>query len=130
MAAKPYSVRFMSGRGGNRTETFTVPDRKRAVVRHLSFVYWTGINDAGVLIVHGIPLYFGLGQAPRELVFEEVRFTAYEGETIACNVAGPDVSYAVDGFLFNDDDGTPDDADNSIDNRAAIGALPVDGFPA
>lgn len=114
MAGQPYSVRFMSGRGAGRRETFTVPDGKRAVVRHLSLLIWPAAGNSVFIYVHGIPVFYVLSQAPSEMHFEEVRWTAYEGETIETIVAGADSSYALDGFMFTDPDGRPDDADNVI----------------
>lgn len=109
----------MSGRGSSRDEYFEVPAGRRLVIRHFAVVFWAGSPDYLSLFVHGIPLFFLTGQAARDMRFEEVRFTAYEGEEVRVNISASDCSYAVDGFLFADDDGRPDDADNVITPAAA-----------
>lgn len=125
MASLPYSVRFMSGRGSSRRETYTVPAGRRAVVRHFSVMFWTATGQSAMLFVHGISLFYFLAPAANTPAFQEVRFTAYEGETIFVQTAGSDVAYGVDGFLFVDDSGRPDDADNVIEQLPFAGQLPV-----
>lgn len=105
----------MSGRGGNRSETFTVPAGKRAVVLHVACLLWTASGQSVFLFVHGIPVWFLRNQVADEPHFVAVRFTAYEGESIRFVCAGSDISYALDGFLLADDTGgRPDDADNVV----------------
>lgn len=125
MASHPYSVRFMSGRGTSRRETYTVPAGRRAVVRHFSVLFWTVTGQSAMLFVHGISLFYFLAPAANTAAFEEVRFTAYEGETIFVQTAGSDVAYGVDGFLFADDSGRPDDADNTIEHLPLATTLPT-----
>lgn len=104
----------MSGRGATRAETYTVPEGRRAVVRHFAVFNWGAAGASAFLWVHGIPVFYVVFQASNEAKFAEVRFTAYERETIMLSTAGSDISYGVDGFVFTDHDGTPDDADNTI----------------
>lgn len=104
----------MSGRGGNRSETFTVPEGRRAVVRSMSVLYWGAAGSSAFLYVHGIPLYYFVSLAANHVATLELRLTAYEGETIEMRLVGSDLSYALDGFLYADDDGRPDDKDNVI----------------
>jgi hypothetical protein len=125
MAARPYSARFMSGRGASRRETYTVPAGRRVVVRHFSVLFWTTAGQSAMLFVHGISLFYFLAPAANTAAFEEVRFTAYEGETIFVQTAGSDVAYGVDGFLFADDQGVPDDADNVIEHLPLATTLPA-----
>lgn len=114
MASRCYSVRFMIGRGGNRAETFTVPEGRRAVVRHIHVVGW-GLEPVDVYLqVHGIFLISTRVTGPQIPIDLELRETAYERETIEVLIDGPDASYSVNGFLYEDPDGTPDDADNEI----------------
>lgn len=104
----------MSGRGSSRAETFTVPAGRRAVVRSYAFLYWTTVGQAAFLFIHGIPLYYYVSQVPNEIKLGECRLTLYEGETITYEAHGPDIAYGVDGFLYTDADGRPDDADNEL----------------
>lgn len=115
----------MSGRGGTRNEIFTVPAGRRAVVRHFSVYNWGAAGASGFLEVHGIAVYYRPFQAQFVGVFEDIRFTAYEDETIVLTVNGTDLSYSVDGFLFDDPDGRPDDADNVISMTKPADLLPA-----
>jgi len=116
VASKPYSVRFMSGRGSTRQEIFTVPEGKRAVVLHIAtVVFAAAASSYCTVIVHGAALYYQpFAPGAYAGYFEAVRFVAYERETISCTVAGPDVAYSVDGYLLEDSVGRPDDADNEV----------------
>jgi hypothetical protein len=129
MAAPPYSARFMSGRGGNRTETFICPAGRRGVVRHLSFYRW---DDTGTpstfLYVHGIPVFHVQPGGPKQF-FGEVRFVVYQGEEVRVVLNGTDWSYEISGFLFADPDGTPDDADNVISTFTRPAPLPAAAAP-
>jgi hypothetical protein len=123
--AQPYSIRFMSGRGGNRHETYTVPEGKRAVVRSIATYKWGTDAAAQVFFaVHGIPVFQVPPGAPN-VGPVQCRYTAYERETIQCSCYGPDWSYAVDGYLFADPVGTPDDADNVITPTLRAEPLPA-----
>ena len=121
MPAHPYSARFMSGRGSSLTETYTVPAGKRAVVRYVCFLHW--VQCTTILFVHGIPLAYY--QGADGVLYREVRHVLYAGETVSVVVSGPDVSYSVDGFVFADDGGRPDDADNVISLRAGERPTPA-----
>lgn len=111
---RPHSVRFMSGRGGNRNEIFTVPAGRRAVVRSINLFNWSTDPAAQVFFhVHGITVYQHPPGAPKALV-QELRLTAFAGETVVITCHGPDWSYSVDGFMFVDSDSTPTDGDNVI----------------
>lgn len=122
--AGPYSIRVMSGRGGRRIERYTVPEGKRLVIRSVGFVHWAAPPGGTFLYVHGIPIIIIEPTAAAQLVKLDVRFTCYERETVEVHVSGTDASYAVDGYLLTDADGTPDDADNVIIPLAA--AKPVE----
>jgi len=108
-----HSVRFMSGFLTNEKETYTVPEGYRAVVRHLALVSW-GENAAAYLTVHGAVVWILSLPAANDFFFQDVRFTAYERETISISLYTAQQTYSVDGFLFEDPDGRPDDADNVI----------------
>lgn len=112
--AQPYSARFMSGRGATRTETFTVPEGKRAVVRHVVFHVWEQANCSALLRVHGIALTYYLAPGTLTYALFDVRYVAYARETISVQTFGNDVSYAVHGYLFADPVGEPDDKHNVI----------------
>jgi len=109
----------MSGDGGDRTERFVVPAGKRAVVRHITLGLW----QPGLVMVqvHGIVVCFWdrptTGDPP--LVAFDCRFTAYAGESIEVAVYASSSTYAVDGFLFRDELGEPDDAANEIVHHPA-----------
>lgn len=104
----------MSGRGANRRETYTVPEGKRAVVRHAVLQIFQPAPHELYLKVHGIA-QVSFVQGTMGFRTWELRLTAYERETISVEVIGVDGAYAIDGFLFDDaGDGTPDDADNTI----------------
>lgn len=110
----PFSVRFMSGRGGNRVETYRVPEGRRAVVRHANLqIYYPAPHEL-YLRVHGIG-QVSLIHASQTQEHWDLRLTAYEHETIEVIVIGQDGAYSIDGFLFADADGRPDDADNTIE---------------
>jgi hypothetical protein len=116
----------MIGHGGPRTETYTVPEGRRAVIRHTAISMWQ--PDAGALVtLHGIPVLYFIAQGPRAFDFRECRFTLYERETIELVTFGLEVSYSIDGFLFSDDDGTPDPADNVIEHHDLPRPLPAAG---
>ena len=119
-----YSARFMVGRGGNRRETYTVPDDMRAVIRHVTISSWDEPNLTAILRVHGIPVWSLINPGAFVARFEEVRWTLFQGETIVMEVFGTDASYAVDGFLFSDPNGRPTDADNDIGPVLAARPLP------
>lgn len=104
----------MSGRGSSRAETFTVPAGRRAVVRSYALFYWTTTGQSAFLFAHGIPLYFRVNQVANLSDLGELRLTLYEGETLTFESHGPDISYGFDGFLYYDDGGRPDDADNEL----------------
>lgn len=123
-AARPYSIRVMSGRGTSRRETFTVPAGKRLVVRSIRFLHWTTTGQSSMLFVHGISAFFFVNQVANETRFSDVRMTAYAGETVFVQTSGTDIAYGVDGFLYSDDGGRPDDADNVITPLAS--SKPVD----
>lgn len=110
---KPYSVRFMSRRGTPQLEVFEVPEGYRAVVTHITCAFW-GNPGEGTLFMHGVALWYVTRPAAFTTVFEAVRFTAYERETIRFATTGVDVSYSIDGYLLTDPDGRPDDADNTL----------------
>lgn len=112
--ARPYSVRFMIGRGGHRIETYTVPVGKRAVVRSIAFTHWGDVSQNSYLKVHGILVFQLTATGALAAINREVRFTAYARETISVLIEGGDVSYGIDGYLLADQDDTPDDADNVI----------------
>lgn len=118
-AGQPYSVRFMTGRGTSRRETYTVPVGKRAVVRSVAFLHWTTVGQSSMLFVHGISAFFFVNQAANEFRFADVRLLAYAGETIFVQTSGADVAYTVSGFLYYDDATRPDDADNVITPMAS-----------
>lgn len=114
MAGLPHSVRFMSGRGGTRTETFTVPEGKRAVIRHIAFTPFGAGGAGGFVKAHGIIVFWRAFTGANPTLSADVRFTCYAGETIAVVTEGTDTAYAVDGFLLDDLAGLPDDRDNVI----------------
>lgn len=118
MASRVHSVRFMIGRGGDRTETFTVPPGRRAVIRSCSYQPWGGTQQQLLLEIHGIAIltFFtapGYSWADAHKT-REGRWTAYAGETIRITINGSDTAYSLDGYLFFDDALEPDDADNVI----------------
>lgn len=125
-AGRCYSVRFMSGRGGNREEIFVVPDGRRAVVKSVALLAWPGATSAFVW-VHGIPVYYWVPPGPNLMKFDAVRWTAYEREQVKVTCVGTDWSYAIDGFLYEDLDGEPDDGDNVINPVSHITPLPSEG---
>lgn len=104
----------MSGRGSNRWETYTVPAGRRAVVTSVSFSSFVQPDVFIYLRVHGIPVLSWPAPGSNSAFIAAVRFTAYVRETIEIAVVGTDLAYAVDGYLFFDDQDTPDDADNVI----------------
>jgi hypothetical protein len=105
----------MSGYGLNRKETFIVPEGKRLVIRHWNTLVYAGTPTCEILLhVHGILMGYLLVTGQSVPHAEDVRWTAYEGETVSVSVRGRDASYAVDGYLFYDTDGRPDDADNEV----------------
>jgi hypothetical protein len=104
----------MIGRGGPRTETYTVPEGFRAVVRNTAICMWN--DGAGAIVsMHGIDVLYFVAQGSRAFDYRDCRFTLYERETIRVLTFGQDVSYAIDGYLLLDSDGTPDDANNVIE---------------
>jgi hypothetical protein len=115
----------MSGRGGNRRETYTVPEGKRAVVQQVSIATWDDPALTAILRIHGIPLWSVSNPGAFVAQFRACRFTAYERETIVWEIFGNDASYGVDGFLFTDAIGTPDDAENVITPVLRGGVLPA-----
>lgn len=125
MPARPYSARVMSGRGGWRIETFTVPEGMRLVILHLSIIVWSAPGTVVFVWVHGIPVWYLSSQVVNEAHYQAVRLTAYERETVEIWVQGADVAYGVDGFLLDDPDGTPDDADNTIRPWSRADPLPA-----
>ena len=124
MASQPYSVRFMSGRGSHRSETFTVPDQRRAVVRSVRLFGFTAQPTQVDVRVHGIPVVDWIAPGAYTSLSLDCRLTAYERETIAVYVWGAEVTYALDGFLFVDSGGEPDDAGNVIEELNLARPLP------
>ena len=108
----------MSGRGGHRTETFTVPEGRRLVVTHIAFVTWAPEQCQVRVDIHGIQLLFVVLTTAGEAWTKDVRFTAYEREQVVTSVFGADMAYAIDGYLLQDHGGEPDDADNVIQPMA------------
>jgi hypothetical protein len=105
----------MSGRAGNRYETYTVPEGKRAVVTFVTTVRFSATGTPHVFLwVHGAPV-FHVAPGGALVTATPCRFTAYERETIKFELRGLDWGYSVDGYLLQDDDGRPDDADNVIE---------------
>lgn len=104
----------MIGRGGNRRETYTVPEGRRAVVRFVQITSWDSPTFTAIFRVHGIPVWTVSNPGAFTPAFHEVRWVAYERETIVLEVFGLECSYSASGFLFEDGDGTPDDAGNTI----------------
>jgi hypothetical protein len=123
---QPYSVRFMSGRGGNRRETYTVPAGRRAVVLHVTISTWDVPTLTAILRLHGIPVWSLSNPGAFVATFRPVRWTLYQRETIVMEVFGADASYAVDGFLFTDTQEEPDDADNTIEPVVRAESKPVE----
>lgn len=121
----PYSSRVMSGRGGNRKESFTVPEGRRLVILHVSVMNWADGSSSARLDLHGIQLWFLTFTTAGDSIRSSVRFTLYERETVEFFLYGPDLAYAVDGYLLRDADGTPDDAHNVITPLAAERPSPL-----
>jgi hypothetical protein len=104
----------MVGRGGHRTESFTVPAGRRLVILHVAFTTWANEACQARVDVHGIQMWFLSLTTAGEFVAKAVRWTLYEGEHVVVSIFGADMAYSVDGYLLADDDGEPDDADNVI----------------
>jgi hypothetical protein len=114
----------MSGRMGTGSETFTVPEGRRAVVTQLAYYRWgAGTNESSFLWVHGIPVHH-VEPGAAKAFYQAVRYTAYERETVKLAINGVDWSYSIDGYLFSDPDGRPDDADNIMGGFPLLGPLP------
>ena len=111
---RAYSARFMSGRGANRTERFTVPEGRRAVILAFGATSWAATGSmAAQLKVHGIVI-FSVNLVSGQTQLKECRLTAYQRETIEMTVVGTDVTYHCDGYLLEDPQADPDDAHNVI----------------
>lgn len=117
-SARPYSVRFMDGRGSSRNETYTVPEGFRAVVTNFSLGWW-GFSGEASFFVHGSALLYYTRPAQFTSLFEAVRFVGYERETFQMRTVGADMSYHLAGYLLADDYGRPDDADNTVTPTAS-----------
>lgn len=112
--SRAYSCRFMSGRGATRMETFTVPAGRRAVILSFGATGWAaGTGQAAQLKVHGLVI-FSVNLVTGVTQFIQTRLTAYAGETISMIVVGTDTTYTCDGYLLEDQQLEPDDADNVI----------------
>lgn len=120
-----YSARFMIGRGGWRTETYTVPEGKRAVILSVVFYGWRESGQRVALYVHGITIDYWITPGVGVQRVSAPRFTAYQRETIVVEVQGIDCSYSIDGWLLSDPgQGEPDDAHNVITPIPHVGTLP------
>jgi hypothetical protein len=116
----------MVGYGQSRQEKFTVPAGKRAVVRFANFSCFVQSTVSAFLYVHGIPVVLWNPPGAASCGLFEGRWVAYAGEAIIAVIGAVDMGYAVDGFLFEDAGGRPDDADNVITPLIRAETLPGD----
>lgn len=102
---RTYSVRFAHGRGLNVVAEYQVPPGKRAVVKWFGAVCFTAVPAGLFLFVNGIVAIYFEAPAPNRSTFEEVRLVAYAGDVLAIQTHGPDTSFHLSGYLFDDASG-------------------------
>ena len=101
--AASYSERFLHGSGPGFTKSWTVPSGHRAVIRHIALTSSGTAGDWGQVVVAGALLLTYYFPAAIRFHYEEVRFTAYGGETMTLATGGSQMGGALNGFLFRED---------------------------
>ena len=102
MAARVYSTRFLAGRAVGGTQSLTVPDGYRAVVKFAQAIFFDANTGYFLIAVNGVPLLWRASPPIHAVESRAVMVVAYEGETISMGSAGGDVAWHCSGFLFRE----------------------------
>jgi len=97
-----YSERLISHEGLGNLFTWTVPSGKRAVVRAVDGVSFSGTDGAVDCRVAGVLICALRFQAPGESRHWDTRAVAYAGEVVQLATGGQDVAATVSGYVFAD----------------------------
>lgn len=119
MPAPVYSWRFHNHSVGGQTWVYTVPPKKRAVVRFVSMTNYHTPPASGGLSINGVPVWLVLFQDQGNTRMAEVRGVAYEGDEVQLYLGSAEMYGHVTGFLFDDPVGSP----------TQPGQLPTDPIP-
>ena len=102
-----YSFRIAYVEGAGKTVTYTVPEKKRVVVKSVC-AFNAGTVDVGVYVrVHGIPAYMSVVPVSTRNISTSMMMVAYERETIELTTTGTATGAMLCGYIFDDPGGAP-----------------------
>jgi len=102
-----YTERLLYVKATSGMHTYTVPEKKRAVVKSVIVVDGIQVTGHTEVKVHGALICMVLFPAPTRSVSLEMTVVAYERETITVFAGVPGIHVTVSGFLFDDQVGAP-----------------------
>lgn len=107
MAAQPYTVRLLSGRGSSVNAAVEVPPGYRALLSSVTFAAWTTPGQAAFVWAAGDVVAYWAAPGANAVVSVPVRGVAYAGEIVRITSNVGDMGFHLVAMLLKDDGSGP-----------------------